>query len=56
MYCSSVNCTNNKTFFLNERVYEDIKTEKAQEQDWDGTLTTKLNTVTNPTQIYIARL
>ena len=28
----------------NERVCRDIKTEKAQEQDWDGTLGTKLNT------------
>ena len=37
MYCSSVNCTNN----TNERLYdhEEIKTEKAQEEDWgDGTL------------------
>ena len=35
-----------KHFFKNERVCRDIKTQKAQEQDWDGTciLATKLNT------------
>ena len=33
----------NKTFFKNERVWRDIKTEKPQEQDWDGTLAAKLN-------------
>ena len=32
---------NKKTF--KKIVCRDIKTEKAQEQDWDGTLATKLN-------------
>ena len=31
-------------YFKNERACRDIKTEKAQEQDWDGNLATKLNT------------
>ena len=34
---------NNKNIFKkNERKCRDIKTEKAQEQDWDGTLAAKL--------------
>ena len=31
-----------KTFSKNERKCTDIKTEKGQEQDWDGTLAAKL--------------
>ena len=31
-----------KHFQKNERKCRDIKTEKAQEQDWDGTLAAKL--------------
>ena len=33
----------NKNIFKNERVRRDIKTEKAQKQDWNGTFATKLN-------------
>ena len=29
--------------FLNERACKGVKTEKAHEQDWDGTLATRLN-------------
>ena len=32
-----------KNILKNGIVCRDIKTEKAQEQDWDGTLATKLN-------------
>ena len=32
-----------KTFLKDERAYRDIKTGKAQKQDWDGTLATQLN-------------
>ena len=32
-----------KHFFKNERVCRDTKTKKAQEQDWDGNIATKLN-------------
>ena len=32
-----------KNIFKNGIVCRDIKTEKAQEQDWDGTLATTLN-------------
>ena len=35
-------CNTLKTL-KNRIVCMDIKTEKAQEQDWDGTLATKLN-------------
>ena len=35
------NKNNKKHFQKNERKW-DIKTEKAQEQDWDGTLAAKL--------------
>ena len=34
---------NKKNIKKNRIVCMDIKTEKAQEQDWDGTLATKLN-------------
>ena len=33
-----------KHFLNNERVCRDIKTEKAQEPNWDATLAKKLNT------------
>ena len=36
-----------KNIFKNGIVCRDIKTEKAQEQDWDGTLATKLNLTTS---------
>ena len=38
---------NKKHFKKNGIVCRDIKTEKAQEQDWDGTLATKLNLTTS---------
>ena len=34
---------NKKKFKKNGIVCKDITTEKAQEQDWDGTVATKLN-------------
>ena len=37
-----VNKNNKNIFKKNERKYTDIKTEKAQEQDWDGSLAAKL--------------
>ena len=36
-----------KNIFLNGIVCRDIKTEKAQEQDWDCTLATKVNLTTS---------
>ena len=33
-----------KNIFLNEKGCRDIKTEKVQKQDWNGTLASKLNT------------
>ena len=36
------NKNNKKHFQKNDRKCRDIKTEKAQEQDWDGTLAAKL--------------
>ena len=36
-----------KNILKNGIVCRDIKTEKAQEQDWDGTLATKLNLTTS---------
>ena len=40
-----------KNILKNGIVCRDIKTEKAQEQDWDGTLATKLN-LTTSTNVY----
>ena len=45
---------NKKTFKNNKGVRRDIKTEKAQEQDRDGTLATKLNT-TSTQLTYVQR-
>ena len=35
-----------ETKIILKRVCRDVKIEKAQEQDWDGTLARKLNTTT----------